>query len=159
MNMNIISIIVVSMILSTGTQKQDEGNGKEENFAGISKGPSIFSGRTPCNPILSRLNNIGHSGCQRVKISLTLNENGECELAIVYVGMGNTKYIKYGNWNMTRGSRLNPKASVYRLSFDKPEKPVLLMKGDDYVLFFLDDEKNLLVGNAELSYTLNRSDR
>lgn len=30
------------------------------------------------------------------------------------------------------------------------------MKGDDNVLFFLDKDRNLLVGNSDFSYTLNR---
>jgi hypothetical protein len=33
---------------------------------------------------------------------------------------------------------------------------ILLLKGDDDVLFFLDQSRKLLVGHAEYSQTLNR---
>jgi hypothetical protein len=36
------------------------------------------------------------------------------------------------------------------------ERALLLFKGDDNVLFFLDGQQRLLIGNADFSYTLNR---
>jgi hypothetical protein len=46
-------------------------------------------------------------------------------------------------------------AIVYQL--DLPGKSsLLLQQADDNVLFFLDANKNLLVGNCDFNYTLNR---
>lgn len=42
------------------------------------------------------------------------------------------------------------------LAPDKPQGSLLLLKEDDNILLFLDGERNLMVGNGDFSYTLNR---
>jgi len=46
---------------------------------------------------------------------------------------------------------------VYQLAATPQQSPLLLMKGDDNVLFFLSQKREPLVGHSEFSYTLNRA--
>lgn len=61
-----------------------------------------------------------------------------------------------GKWNITQGSVVDPKATVYQLHATDTQPALLFLKGDDNVLFFLNQNRELLVGHAEFSYTLNR---
>jgi hypothetical protein len=45
---------------------------------------------------------------------------------------------------------------VYRLTPGSNGTALYLLKGDNNVLFFLDQKEQLLVGNLYFSYTLNR---
>ncbi len=60
-----------------------------------------------------------------------------------------------GQWHILKGTKDNPNAVVYRLDADN-EPSLYLQQMDDHVLFFLDADKNLLVGNRDFSYALNR---
>jgi hypothetical protein len=61
-----------------------------------------------------------------------------------------------GKWTILRGTPSDPQAVVYRLDATETERVLFLLKEDDNVLFFLDQSRKPLVGNADLSYTLNR---
>jgi hypothetical protein len=45
---------------------------------------------------------------------------------------------------------------VYQLSPTPDQSALLLLKGDDNVLFLLNQKREPLVGHADFSYTLNR---
>jgi hypothetical protein len=45
---------------------------------------------------------------------------------------------------------------IIELAANKEEKPVSILAGDENVLFFLDTDGNLMTGNGDFSYTLNR---
>jgi len=45
---------------------------------------------------------------------------------------------------------------IYVLDPDKPERSLFLLQGDENVLFLLDRNQQLYVGNKDFSYTLNR---
>jgi hypothetical protein len=60
-----------------------------------------------------------------------------------------------GKWHIIKGSKANNDAIIYRLELEGKE-PLLLQKVDDNILFFLDKEKAIMVGNRDFSYTLNR---
>jgi hypothetical protein len=51
---------------------------------------------------------------------------------------------------------MSPNATVYQLSPTETQPALLLLKGDDNVLYFLDQNRGLLVGHADFSYALNR---
>ena len=59
---------------------------------------------------------------------------------------------------MLKGTKTDPGAIVYQLEPDsgKPHSLVLL-KADNNILFFLDENMNHLVGDTYTSYTLNRA--
>jgi hypothetical protein len=61
-----------------------------------------------------------------------------------------------GTWEMVGGAGLDSNAVVYQLNPTQAQPSLCLLKGDDNVLFFLDQKRELMVGHSEFSYTLNR---
>ena len=61
-----------------------------------------------------------------------------------------------GSWRIVRGKGFEPSPVVYELEATATEAPMRLARGDDRVLFFRGTDGNLLVGNSDFSYTLNR---
>ena len=125
----------------------------------------IFQGRTPCNNALLELNNIPANGCQLIKCQLTLLKDIKAHTAsnfilkTIYVGNGdNNIYSVTGKWKLMQGTSGNPAATVYQLEpgSGNSKTPLLLLKADDNILFFLDTNTQFLVGNEYCSYTLNR---
>lgn len=72
-----------------------------------------------------------------------------------FMGGGNQVEIQ-GKWAIVKGTKTNPEAVVYQLDPDKPQGSLSFLKGDENVLFILDKDRNLMVGNADFSYTLNK---
>lgn len=69
-------------------------------------------------------------------------------------GMGYKKEtMARGRWQIVteRDGRI-----IYRVYSDKWTRSLSLLKGDDNILFFIDADWRLLVGNEDFSYTLNR---
>jgi len=122
----------------------------------------VFGGRTPCNTVLRELNGISAPGCQIIKCQLTLYQDAKTHtpttflLQTIYVAKGDTRYSTTGKWTMTQGTKTDPGAIVYQLDSEEPQISLALLKADDNILFFLDKERNFLVGNNYSSYTLNR---
>jgi len=118
----------------------------------------VFDGRTPCRDLATQLNEKVTTECIKIKWRLTLYKDpvtgnpASYELLGFAYRKGNPRI---GKWHIIKGTHANPEAIVYQL--DQPGKePLFLQKGDDNVLFFLDQEKKLMVGNRDFSYTLNR---
>jgi hypothetical protein len=61
-----------------------------------------------------------------------------------------------GNWKITRGTKTDPAAIVYALDYGVPDESLYLLKGDENVLFILDENRAFRTGNLDFSYTLNR---
>ena len=61
-----------------------------------------------------------------------------------------------GKWAIVKGIKSNSNAEVYELELSTPGSYLYLLKGDDNVLFILDENKEFRVGNEDFSYTLNR---
>jgi hypothetical protein len=124
-------------------------------------GPSvlaIFDGRTPCQGIAREIGIAARPGCWKAKWRLTLLQDPKTRQPTVYRLEG-TLYRsvpREGAWRITRGSRALPDAEVYELAPANGESPVLLLKGDDRVLFFLDRNRHPLTGTAGNAYTLDR---
>ena len=105
------------------------------------------------------------NGCQGIKCQLILLQDVKTHtpsrfiLKTIYVGNGdNNIYSVSGKWKLMQGILSDPAAIVYRLEpgTGNSKTPLLLLKADDNILFFLDNDTHLLVGNDYLSYTLNR---
>ncbi len=64
--------------------------------------------------------------------------------------------IREGRWRIVRGTRANPAAVVYQLDPANSEASLFFLKADDNILFFLDQKRNLMPGNGDFSYTLNK---
>ena len=125
----------------------------------------IFYGRTPCDKALREINNISAEGCQLIKCRLVLLQDTNAHIPTnfiiqtVYVGKGDNTYRVTGTWKLLEGTIDNPGAVVYQLLPDgaKSQNQLLLLKADDNILFFIDNDTHLLVGNTYCSYTLNRN--
>lgn len=118
----------------------------------------VFDGRTPCNVLATYLNGPARPECIKIKWRLTLfvdsisNEPTRYELIGITYKRENPRV---GNWQIHKGTYTDPQATVYQLN-ESGKPPLLFQKGDNNILFFLDKEKRLLVGNRDFSYTLNR---
>jgi hypothetical protein len=124
-----------------------------------SANPVEFQGRTPCTDIFLSLNNISASGCQRIKIAITFQQNPKTfELKSVYVGKGDTRYSVTGKWTIIHGTKTDRGAVVYQLTPDTSQLPISFLKADDNHLFLLSPDLSLMVGDALGSYTLSRVD-
>lgn len=141
-------------------------------FRSIPKGPAVagvFQGRPPCQGIMQPLSLQTDAGCVKLKCSLTLYRDPATQQPTTYslfiVGGGDVvrqggdshrEKTLEGKWTIAKGIPSNPDAMVYRLETGKPDQPLYLFKGDDNVLFVLDENKQFRVGNRDFSYTLNR---
>ena len=118
----------------------------------------IFEGRTPCSGIARELKIIPVSGCLKVKWRVTLFQNAQTGEPTTYKVEGtlHRTSAREGSWRIVRGKGFEPSPVVYQLDATAAEAPIRLQRGDDRVLFFQGKDGNLLVGNADFSYTLNR---
>lgn len=122
----------------------------------VANGPTVlgvFDGRFPCAEIHRDWKLPARPECQKLKWSLALFQDPETQQPTTY-SLNQGK--RTGKWAIVRGTPTDPEAIVYQLDSDKPEVSVYLLKGDDDVLFVLDQQRNFRVGNAYLSYNLNR---
>ncbi|WP_157986675.1 hypothetical protein [Chitinophaga alhagiae] len=136
-------------------------------FRPIPKGPSVlgvFQGRPPCAGLAGQLQLSVPNDCIKLKCDLVLyRQPATFTLYVVGGGDlvqqdGNTyrrKLLK-GKWSIVKGLGADPEAAIYVLDFDAPKTRIYLFKGNENVLFFLDNNKQFRVGNEDFSYTLNR---
>ncbi len=112
-----------------------------------------FEGRTPCG-----VPGIVEAGkeCYKLKWLIVLYGNVAKNEAATYKLFGTPYRVeggRRGNWKITAGK---DGRIIYQL-FDKGGKPFIhLLKLDEGVLIFADAKGNLLVGDRDFSYTLNR---
>lgn len=126
---------------------------------------AVFVGRTPCNESLRRLHNITADGCNLIKCKLILLQNSKTQspsgfvMQTIYVGKGDNRYSVTGKWKLMKGTAADPDAIVYQLLPDSTptESEILLVKAGSDLLFFINRDSQLLVGNDYCSYTLNRT--
>jgi hypothetical protein len=117
-----------------------------------------FEGRSPCLEVTRELNKAVDADCLKVKWDLTLYQDPSTTTPTTFK-LNGTFYrerVREGKWAILRGTKINPAAVVYQLDPDRPQRSLLFLKADDSILFFLDRSRNLMVGNGDFSYTLNR---
>jgi len=123
----------------------------------------VFEGRMPCYAPLLALTGKSTAGCSLVKCRfIFFNDRTQAPSSLKFysitVGTGGTRYLATGKWIITRGTKTDPGSTLYQLQFD-PEKSrqnLVLLKGDDNILFLLDSDMNCMAGNDYCSFTLNR---
>ena len=83
------------------------------------------------------------------------------QLKSIYEATGDSVYVNTGIWKAVRGMKNDSMAIVYLLKTndDKTGPGLAFLQGDGNVLFFLDKNRNLMVGNNDHSYTLNRKSK
>jgi hypothetical protein len=122
---------------------------------------SVYDGRTPCQDLAIQLNEKVTIQCIKIKWRLVLYKDSITGNPATYNLQGfiyKKGNARIGKWHIIRGTKTNPAAIIYQLD-KEGTAPLFFLKGDDNVLFFLDREKNLLVGNRDFSYTLNKVDK
>lgn len=124
----------------------------------------VFDGRMPCYAPLLALSGKTTAGCTLVKCRIILFSHNNSQvpsslkLYSIHVGTGGTRYLTTGKWIIARGTKTDPSSTLYELQFNSEQKQqnLVLLKGDDNVLFLLDSQMNCMAGNDYCSFTLNR---
>lgn len=125
---------------------------------------TVFSGRSPCQEIAKDLNRPVPADCFKLKWLLTLRRDPKTLTPTTYHLAGtlyrtenpDTEFPREGKWKVSKGTKTNPNAVVYQLDAAGDDGPISLLKADHNVLFFVGKDGNLLLGNEDFSYTLNR---
>lgn len=111
----------------------------------------VFEGRIPC------------AGCERVKVRLILRQDPATKKPTTYVlerinvGEGDARHITNGTWEVSRGTQVDPGATVYRLSAEAPDGFRFYQAVDANILLFLDEDMRLKVGDASHGFTLSKT--
>lgn len=125
-----------------------------------------FSGRSPCQEIARELKHPVPADCFKLKWALELRRDPQTLVPTTYKLRGTlyrndaneTEHPREGKWKVMRGSKTDPNAIVYQLDAFGSDGPIYLLRADDGILFFLDNNGRILVGDKDFSYTLNRSE-
>lgn len=116
---------------------------------------ALYQGRTPCSALDACMKIPYREQCAKRKLSLVLYVDSVTHQPSLYRIKGAGIRTGRGTWSIEKGMPADPDAVVYRLHMG--EANLLLLKGGEQVLFILDEKKQFLVGNAQYSYTLNRT--
>lgn len=115
-----------------------------------------FQGRTPCQELSVLLGRNSSQACNKLKWYIIFFTDSLTGKPLYYLegGRGYKKEtMAKGSWEIIRkNGRI-----VYKLDIERRMNPLYLLKADDNILFFIDAEGKLLVGNEDFSYTLNRT--
>ena len=115
----------------------------------------IFEGRPPCEEIARQVDSTVTSECPKVKWRLMFFRDPVTKKPSMYQVLGRFLPAQ-GKWKIIKGIKSNPDAEVFQLELGKPGLYFYFLKGDENVLFVLDENKEFRVGNENFSYTLNR---
>lgn len=112
-----------------------------------------FIGRTPCG-----VPGVVPNGkeCYKLKWRIVFYAQGENNVAGKYKIPGSPWYKeggRKGTWKIIKGK---DDRTIYQLNDDKGDIVINLLKLDEGVIIFTDAKGNLLVGDLDFSYTLNR---
>lgn len=126
----------------------------------LATGPTVFGvfeGRSPAHGIARELKIPLHPAATKAKWRVTLYQDPDTQEPTTYKIEGTLfrPKAREGKWTIQRGNINDPKATIYQLS-SITEPALHLLKGDDNVIFFLDQNRMPMVGHCEFSYTLNR---
>ncbi len=120
---------------------------------------AIFGGRSPCGGLARELRLSNAGGCVRLKWRVTLLQDPATKAPTTYrVDNSLTRSESWtGRWRIVRGTPAFPDASVYQLDAYASHGPILLLRVDDNLVLFLNQQRQPLPGTADFSYTLTRS--
>lgn len=115
---------------------------------------TVFGGRTPCTEIATKFNIKVPKGCFKLKWKLTLNRDQKTFAPTTYTLQRADLYPKLieGKWAIQDRAG----AKVYQLDPDKPDQTISLLRVDENVMYFLDKNQRLFVGDKEFSYTIDK---
>ena len=127
----------------------------------LEQGPGVFGvydGRTPCQDIAKSIGLAVTPDCFKLKWRVTLYQDPKSQLPTTYKleTTFNRTEAATGKWSKIKLIRNNKEVIVYRLAAGTRKESLSFLRGDDNVLFFLDKNNELLAGDENFSYTLNR---
>lgn len=120
----------------------------------------VFDGRTPCQEIAAEHKEMEtSSSCFKLKWRLVLNRDSVTFLpstcSVRKILNGKAQNVS-GTWSIHKGTASHPDVIFYKINLNKSTEPLLLLVGDENVLFFLDKNNKPFIGNKDFSFTLNR---
>jgi hypothetical protein len=130
------------------------------SLAPLATGPAVygvFEGRTPC--ALAQVLDIKvDPACFKLKWRITLFKDAVTHAATSYRVEGSLfpEGARSGAVTALPGTPFDANAKVLRLEPPAGAQPIYLMRGDDNVLFFLDQAGKLGLGNRDFNYALSR---
>lgn len=138
---------VKSDVVNLRTEK-----GKSEEFM-------VFEGRTPCTDASERFSLDSRPECYKMKWLILLYSDKTTGQPSYFLSGGRgykKETMDKGKWEIIQGKdgRL-----IYKLYHEKRNAPLYLLRAGESILVFTDPEGNLLVGNADFSYTLSKTQR
>ena len=143
------------------TSAMDNKVSESVTFSKKPKNPGIygvFEGRSPCEQISRQMHGGLSADVDHLKWQLSLFRDSLTTKPTTY--LLTTEMFNYkpmtGNWRITNQTKFGAKATVYILEGNKACGPLYLLKGDENVLFILDENFNFLTGDKDFSYTLSR---
>ncbi|MBB3841760.1 hypothetical protein FHS57_005789 [Runella defluvii] len=134
-----------------------------------------FVASTPCGSIFQSLLAMPPSAaCDFIKWEIIFQRDAQTQAATdfqlratygvyqpntnLFAG-GGTPVTITGKWEITKGTKTNPNALVYRLLADQSDKMLSFVKMDDNLLHLLYGDKSLMIGTPSHSYTFNKTVR
>lgn len=126
----------------------------------LASGPTVFGvfeGRSPAQGIARELKMPTDPNRMKVKWRVTLYQDAATSSPTTYKieGSLHRQERREGRWQIVRK---DDGTVLYQLTGSKTQADLFLQRGDDNVLYFLGHDRELLVGHADFSYTLNRRD-
>jgi len=120
---------------------------------------SYYEGRSPCQEISKLLNVPKSDECIKIKWQLILYRDPVTHAPTTFAlgGLVWRNPPKTGKWSIVKATKEDPDTEVYQLDTDDQNGFLSFLKADDNILFFLGKNRELLVGNEQFSYTLNRA--
>lgn len=139
---------------SNAPTKSAQFNFKSQHAA--TNTPMAFQGRTPCDELIQKVKPESAASCLKIKwyIILYTNEKGQPTYFFRAAGGLKKENMIKGNWEIVQGK---DGRIIYKLNPENKSATIHLVKADDNILFFTDAAGNLLSGNEDFSYTLNRT--
>lgn len=118
--------------------------------------PMTFQGRTPCEGLIQIVNPERAATCEKIKwyILLYADEKGQPSHYLRASGGLKKENMIKGKWEIVHGK---DERLIYKLNPGNTAGTIYLLKADDNILFFTDSAGNLLSGDENFSYTLNRT--
>jgi hypothetical protein len=117
----------------------------------------VFEGRMPCADVVIEFTRFPVApACIKIKMRLMLYRDAKTGEPTTYFLKG-TETTHEGSWTEIRGTPAHPNTLVYRLALDTPEHFTSFLRMDNNHLFLLDENFQLMVGDALWSYTLSRN--
>lgn len=120
----------------------------------------VYDGRTPCQEIVNEHSEMkAMSSCFKIKWRLILDRDSithqptTCTIRNI---VDNQPRNVSGKWEIIKGTETNPDVIIYKIKADNLAEPILLLAGDDNVLFFLDKNNEPMIGNKDFSFTMNK---